>query len=282
MSFGTTIQIFLPDGNPRSLKLAEITSRTLQAILIPRAKLAEAKKRQELAQCSIYFLIGASDEDVKPQIYVGEAEDAYSRLNQHNRSKDFWVSTIAIVSKTHHLTKTHIKYLEWLSYQEAQKVGRYVLVNANIPSKPFVSEPMEADLRDNFETIKTLVSTLGHPIFDKIAKPKRKNLIFCRSKAASAKGEYMEDGLVVFAGSTCNLKEVNSAKSYVRNARKQLVEEGILIETSNLLEFKVDHIFSSPSRAAAVVLAREANGWIEWKYEDGKTINEVHRQHTTD
>ena len=127
MSFGTTIQIFLPDGNPRSIKLAEITSRTLQAILIPRAKLDDAKKRQELRRCSVYYLIGASDEDVKPQIYVGEAEDAYSRLTQHNRNKDFWVSTIAIISKTHHLTKTHIKYLEWLSYAEANNVGRYVL-----------------------------------------------------------------------------------------------------------------------------------------------------------
>ena len=32
MAIGTTIQVFLPDGNPRSLKIAEITSRTIQAI----------------------------------------------------------------------------------------------------------------------------------------------------------------------------------------------------------------------------------------------------------
>lgn len=32
---------------------------------------------------------------------------------------------------------------------------------------------------------------------------------------------------------------------------------------------------ASVCRAAVVVLAREANGWIEWSYEDGKTINEV-------
>ena len=57
MSFGTTIQIFLPDGNPRSIKLAEITSRTLQAILIPRAELDEAGARKELRQCSVYFLL---------------------------------------------------------------------------------------------------------------------------------------------------------------------------------------------------------------------------------
>jgi hypothetical protein len=31
---GKTIQIFLPDGNPRSVKIAEITSRTVQVLLV--------------------------------------------------------------------------------------------------------------------------------------------------------------------------------------------------------------------------------------------------------
>ncbi len=30
-----TIQIFLPNGNPRGVKIAEVTNRTVQAILIP-------------------------------------------------------------------------------------------------------------------------------------------------------------------------------------------------------------------------------------------------------
>lgn len=31
---GKTIQIFLPDSNPRSIKIADITIRTVQTILI--------------------------------------------------------------------------------------------------------------------------------------------------------------------------------------------------------------------------------------------------------
>ncbi len=277
MIYGTSIQIFLPDGNPRSLKIAEITNRTIQAFLIPRAKLEAAESRPELRQCSVYFLIGAADEDGRPLMYVGEAEDALARLKQQNKAKDFWVVAIAVVSKTQHLTKTHIKYLEWLCHADAQTAARYVVDNANVPSKPYISEPMEADLHDNFETIKLLVSTLGHPLFDKIAKPQRKRLVFCTGKDASAKGEYTEDGLIVFSGSRCNLREVRSAKPYVRNARQRLKDEGILEPKGNVYEFTSDHIFASPSRAAATVLAREANGWFEWKYEDGKTLDEVHR-----
>jgi hypothetical protein len=47
MGTGTTIQVFLPDGNPRSLKIAEITSRTVQAILIEIAMDGRGKMGEE-------------------------------------------------------------------------------------------------------------------------------------------------------------------------------------------------------------------------------------------
>ncbi len=278
MTIGKTIQIFLPDGNPRSLKMAEITSRTVQAILIPRAKLDEAAKRQELKNVGVYFLIGSSDEDSKPMLYVGEAEDCLTRLKQQNKQKDFWNTAIAVISKTQYFTKTHIKFLESHCYAEAQKIGRYKLENPNAPTMPFVSESMEADLLDNYDTIKILVATLGYPIFDQIKKPQKKDILYCKGKAAKAEGEYTEDGLIVFAGSICNLKETQSAGPYVKNWRDQLIRDGILKQEGDVYKFTHDHIFSSPSTAAAVVLARRANGWTEWKYKDGKTLDEVKRQ----
>lgn len=278
MTIGKTIQIFLPDGNPRSLKMAEITSRTVQAILIPRAKLDEAAKRQELKNVGVYFLIGSSDEDSKPMLYVGEAEDCLTRLKQQNKEKDFWNTAIAVISKTQYFTKTHIKFLESHCYAEAQKIGRYKLENPNAPTMPFVSESMEADLLDNYDTIKILVATLGYPIFDQIKKPQKKDILYCKGKAAKAEGEYTEDGLIVFAGSVCNLKETQSAGPYVKNWRDQLIRDGILKQEGDVYKFTHDHIFSSPSTAAAVVLARRANSWTEWKYKDGKTLDEVKRQ----
>ena len=41
-----TIEIFLPNGDPKSIKVASITS--LEVTYIPRAKLGEAKKHQNL------------------------------------------------------------------------------------------------------------------------------------------------------------------------------------------------------------------------------------------
>ncbi len=280
MALGKTIQIFLPDGNPRSLKIAEITSRTVQAVLIPRAKLDDAGKRQELKNVGVYFLIGSSDEDSKPILYVGEAEECLTRLKQQNKQKDFWNTAIAIISKTRYFTKTHIKFLESYCYEEANKAARYKIENPTVPSMPFVSESMRADLLDNYDTIKILVATLGYPIFDQIKKPQKKDILYCKGKAAKAEGEYTEDGLIVFAGSTCNLKETKSAGPYVKNWRDKLIEDGVLEKDETVYRFKQDHIFSSPSTAAEVVLARRANGWTEWKYKDGKTLDEVKRQNS--
>lgn len=273
---GKTIQIYLPDGNPRSLKIAEITSRTVQAILIPRSILDKAAKRPELDNVGVYLLFGSSDS--KPLVYIGEAENCLSRLKQHNKSKDFWTHAIAFISKTHFFTKTHIKFLEWLSCEQALKANRFALENGNAPSRPHLSESVEADLYDNFETIQILASTLGYPIFDVIKKPTKKEVIECSGKLAKAEGEYTEDGLVVFAGSTCNLEETPTAGSWIIGMRKDLVEKGILVESNKVLKFVSDYIFSSPSAAAGVVLGRRANGWIEWKFKDGKTLDEVKRQ----
>lgn len=92
---GKTIQIYLPDGNPRGLRIAEITSRTISAIYIPRSKLDEAARRVELSNVGVYLLCG--DEESRPQVYIGEAQNCLTRLKQHNKSKDFWTDPIAFI-----------------------------------------------------------------------------------------------------------------------------------------------------------------------------------------
>jgi len=85
-----TIQFFLPEGEPRGIRIAEITTRIVQAVLVPRSKLAEAGNRPELKGVGIYFLFGQPEDAAKPMVYVGEAEDCYTRLKQQNAEKEFW------------------------------------------------------------------------------------------------------------------------------------------------------------------------------------------------
>jgi len=147
-----------------------------------------------------------------------------------------------------------------------------------VPTCPYISESMRADLEDNFDTLQILVSTLGYPLFDEIRIPEKNDLLVCRGKDAEAKGEYTEDGFVVFQGSRANLEESKAAQgTWVTKIRRPLIDSGVLIHEGNVYRFTRNHVFSSPSAAAVAVLGRNANGWLEWKYSDGRTLDEVKR-----
>lgn len=275
-----TIQIFLPDGSPRSIKIAEITNRVVKAILIPRNQLDNAEKRKEVSNVGLYFLFGESDEAAKPLVYIGEAENCLVRLKQHNREKEFWNHAVVIVSRIGTFTKAHVRYLEYLSVKTAKVVNRFKAENGTAPAKPFITEPMEADLLDSFETIKILLSTLGYPLFDSINKKEvsKKEIFFINAKGIKAEGDLIDDGFVVFKGSEASTQITPSCHDYIKRSRLTLLKESILKEAEDKLIFLENYVFSSPSMAAAVVQARNANGWKDWKNKNGKTLDEIKRQ----
>lgn len=275
-----TIQIFLPDGSPRSVKIAEITNRVVKAILVPRNKLEYISTRNELNNVGIYFLFGESADKAKPIVYIGEAEDCLDRLKQHNRTKEFWNYAVVMVSKINAFTKSHAKYLEHIAVDRAKESNRFETENLTAPSKPFVTESMEADLLDSFDTIKILLSTLGFPVFDKIGKEQitSKELLFLNGRNIQAEGDLIDDGFVVFKGSQAKKETVPSCHEYLINLRQKLLINDIIIERNGNYEFIQDYVFNSPSTAGGVVLGRSTNGWTKWKNKEGKTLDELKRK----
>ena len=53
---GKTIQIYLPDGNPKGIKICEIPNSIIKAVLIPRNLLIEASEFEKLENVGLYFL----------------------------------------------------------------------------------------------------------------------------------------------------------------------------------------------------------------------------------
>lgn len=274
-----TIQIYLPNGEPRGIRIAEITTRIVKAVLIPRSDLPQGKLRKELDLPGIYFLFGEDEDGAKPIVYIGQTEDARKRLDSHNKTKTFWKTAIFCVSKTQNFTQAHIRYLEWYCMQRAKEVARYTLDNGQVPdNSTYVPEPMEAELLDVFETVSTLVSTLGYPVFEPLAKLNASTISFyCRGGGSEGKGELVEDGFVVHEGSKARMEVVTSAINSVTPQREKLLAAGVIEERNGEYVFTQDYLFTSPSTAAAVVLGRTANGWVEWKDKTGATLSEVHR-----
>ncbi len=277
-----TIQFFLPQGEPRGIRIADVTTRIVQAVLVPRSKLAEAAKREELKSVGVYFLFGEPEDAAKPVVYIGEAEDCYKRFGEHNRNKDFWHTAVAIVSKTGSFTKAHAKYLEWHCIKKAKEVGRFALDNANEGSKPFVTEPMLADLMDAFDTLNILSSALGFPLFEPRPQATGEDVFVLTGKDCEGRGQLVEDGFTVFAGSKVRTEIVPSAGKWLQATREELLASGVLAEDGNQLVFKEDHTFKTPSGAAMALMGRPANGWKEWKSKSGGTLDELKRQQPED
>ncbi len=93
---GKTLQIYLPGGTPSGIRIAELTTRTIQAISIPKTRLSKFYNRPEACHVGTYFLFGGDDKDTKPIVYIGQSENLVDRLKSHDSNKDFWNTAVVV------------------------------------------------------------------------------------------------------------------------------------------------------------------------------------------
>lgn len=278
-----TIQIYLPSGDPRGLRVASLTTNIVQVIEVPRTLLSEFYSMPEQQRVGIYFLISDNDFGETSSVYVGQTGAFSGRLTSHGKTKDFWGRAFVVTSLTNNLTQTHALYLEWLSIQGARAAGRYNVENGNGGSRPFTPLPLEADCVDIFETIRMLIATLGQPIFEPLGKSaeaagKNDELFYCSYAGTEATGEYTEEGFVVLKGSKCRLEMTPSkVKAGWDKRRQALIDDGTLAVDGDFLVFQRAALFKTPSGASDMVTGASTNGWTIWRTKAGKTLDELKR-----
>lgn len=283
MSVGKSIRLFLADGTPGGLLTAEIMNWTGHVIAAPRSHLGSLLRRTEVTRTGVYLLIGDDPANpVEQMAYVGEGDDVSKRLRHHalpesSGGRDFWTEAVVLTSKDANLTKAHARYLEARLISLAREANRVRLANGTTP--PPVSLP-EADVSDMEYFIaqarivlpvlgvnllrSTAVPTSGHaavptadsPIFV-LTQPRDKVEGF----AQEVDGEF-----TVRAGSKARHSWAGVEISATA-IRQQLEGDGTLVvsEDGQTREFSRDHVFTSPSAAAAVLLGRSSNGRLEWR-----------------
>lgn len=278
-----TIQIFLPGGDARGIRIAEITTRIVQVIEVPRSLLQDFIKMPESDQVALYFLFGETDDESEQRVYIGQTGDLRARLTSHNKEKDFWERALILISRTHSLTQTHALFLEWHCIQATRKAGRYTDENGNSGSKPYTPAPLEADCLEIFETGQILLATLGYPVFDPVRKPeiasKADETLYMTSSGTDARGLYTSEGFVVLKdsiGRRANLSSIVGTAD--ERFRERLIQHGVMREVGETVVFQRDHLFGSPSMASVALLGRTSNGWNDWKNKDGKTLHVLKRQ----
>jgi predicted GIY-YIG superfamily endonuclease len=282
-----TIQIFLPAGDPRGIRIAEITTRIVQVIEVPRSLLADFLAMPESTQVALYFLVGETEDGSEETVYVGQTGDLRARLTAHNKEKDFWERALVLISRTNSLTQTHALFLEWHCLQAVRVAKRFRDENGNSGSRPYTPAPLEADCLEIFETGQALVSTLGFPMFDAVAGEtstrSSEEVFYCKRRGSDGRGIFTPEGFVVLAGSRGPIDIVPSiADTSDGRMRDPLLESGVLKVEGQQIVFTRDHLFKTPSGAAYVLLGASANGWIEWKSKSGQTLDALKRQKVTE
>ena len=273
-----TIKLFLPRGDAKSLRTAEISNWSGKAVAAPRTELDELLAREELDRAGVYILVGTDPGTNKPKAYIGEAEIVSDRLKQHKAKE--WNSAIVFTSKDENLTKAHVRFLESRLLSEAAQTKRFVL-EQNQAGGSKLPESDREDMEVFFARIRQLLPVLGFDILTPIAEWPNKNqqshVLYCRIKGLEARGQRTASGFVVFQGAASVRIQRPSAESspYIAAQRLQLIDDGTLIPEGDHLQFTRDTEFSSPSTAAGIVQGGAANGLIAWKRVDGTTLKQM-------
>jgi hypothetical protein len=301
MTKARSINIFLLDGDPNGIRVAQISMSTIQAVAFRRNKLREVRETfPEVERPGVYILIGEDDGEPDRQLaYIGESEAigerlAYWRSNENGRdAKTFWTDTVVLISKDENLTKSHARYVEACLIRAVGANPRWMLPNTKTPSLDAGKLPLQdrAAMDEFVDQTKTLVGALGSDLFREMrGKPVQavsgvndttgdtqpggtdEVRFFFRGQGFSAEMKLSSSGdFVVLAQSKARVKTTATIPRGTRALRNTLLETGVLEEDGDFLVFTSDYSFSSASAAAAAVIGASANGRIHWKLPDGRT-----------
>lgn len=275
-----SLRIFVADGDPDGLRIVERFNASARAVVFPRALLPQVKARPELQQTGVYLLLGPRPDGEGELLYVGEGDPIRPRLESHYAQKDFWTRAIGFVATGGLLNKAHVQFLEARLIALARAAKRVPLDNGNFPSEPTLSEADRADMLVFLDHMLGMLPVLGVHAFESApaVAAKASPVLSCKGKGVLASGYEASQGFVVKAGSQAVTESVPSMQQHVRgmyDVRQELIANGVLTMADGLYRFTQDYSFSSPSTAAAVVLGRSANGRIEWKDAQGRTLKEL-------
>jgi Domain of unknown function (DUF4357) len=273
-----SIRMFLPDGDPDGLRLVEKSNWTGIGLVFKRSSFKDTTKRPEFDKTGVYILVGTSEDSSLPTVYIGEGDPVRPRIDNHYAKKDFWDWGIFFVSKDDSLNKAHVRLLESRLIKIAQEAKQSKLDNVVTPTEPTLSEAERADVESFLLDILSIFPLVGLSVFDKLDSPERTECLLhlaSNKGAVGATGYEGDKGFVVCKGSLAVLKETASCHNYMRTIRKDLQDQGILVEQAGYLEFTQDRVFNSPSTAAGIVLGRPNNGRVLWKDEGGRTLKDI-------
>lgn len=161
-----TIRIFVPDGDPDGIRLIDRMNWTGLGLAFPRLKWPDVRQRPEMTRTGVYILVGQTDDNGLPTLYIGQADGVKGRIESHYKEKDFWEWAIVFVSTGGGLNRAHVTWLEYALVKQATAAKRSMLDNGNAPQEPALTEAEKADTNGFLKEILQILPLVGLRAFE--------------------------------------------------------------------------------------------------------------------
>lgn len=155
------IRVFVPTGDPDGLRIVEKSNWPGVGVVFNRTNYKEVVGRGEFDKTGVYVLVGTSEGNILPTIYVGEGDPVKARLNQHYGKKDFWDWAVFFVAKDDSLNKAHVQHLEARLLAVARIAKQCKIDNNQEPLPPTLSEAETAFVESFLQDILSIFPLLG-------------------------------------------------------------------------------------------------------------------------
>jgi len=276
MAISKKLEIMYHDGQPDGIRSVRRHLSTVTTYVIPRTMLSGAKSISGINRPGIYYLINEDENNKIAQIYIGQTRNGISRLDDHNRSKDFWNKAIMFLSDNKTFSLDIISGLEEYAIVKARDSKRYKIENTINP-KYEIDEYDLASIEEIYEEIKFIMATLGYKLENVVDDLSSASILHTTRNGINALGVYTGDKFDVLEGSEINMSRVVHLPKYNAQREELLANGSIVLENGKYI-LKATLTFNTPSGASDFVLGGSTNGWVEWKNTEGKTLDELYRK----
>lgn len=276
MATSKKLETIYYNGQPDGIRSIRRHLSTITTYVIPRPLLSEAKKISAITRPGIYYLINENDENKIAQIYIGQTRNGIARLDDHNRSKDFWNKAIMFLADNKTFSLDMISGLEEYAILKAHESKRYKVENSVSP-KYEIDEYDLPSIEEVYDEIQFIMATLGYKMDDAKQYNDNREIFHTTRNGILAYGVYMGDKFQVLEGSHINLAKSATLEKYNKQRAELQASGDIVMQNgSNILKITLE--FNTPSGASDFILGGSTNGWVEWKNTNGKTLDEVFRK----
>ena len=275
MAISKKLETIYHNGQPDGIRSIRRNLSTMTVYVIPRPLLAEAKTISGINRPGIYYLINENDDNKIAQIYVGQTRNGILRLDDHNRSKDFWNKAIMFLADNKTFSLDMISGLEKFAIIKAQESKRYKVENTVVP-KYEIDEYDMASVEEIYDEIQFIMGTQGYKM-DNVKSSTSSDIFHTTRNGISALGIYDGEKFQVLEGSQININKPVHLARYNKQ-RAELLASGEISQVDGKYFLNITIEFNTPSGASAFVLGGSTNGWVEWKNSEGKTLNEIFRK----